>query len=171
MYSIPQYKLVTDDYLKPVLEVEKTYKTKQIEYEGIDDITGIFYKIIHMEKDYVERVYVVSFDSQLKITGICELCKGTNGNSSVPINELFTYLLLVGSKRFVLAHNHPGGSPNPSEDDYKSTKAILDACGYFGFEFIDDMVIAKNSYTNNTVEYVKEKYKSFTDLEFLRKII
>jgi DNA repair protein RadC len=46
----------------------------------------------------------------------------------------------------VLAHNHPSGDPEPSEDDLKITKKLVESGKILGVDVIDHIVVGKNSF-------------------------
>ena len=46
----------------------------------------------------------------------------------------------------VLAHNHPSGDPEPSEDDLAMTKRLVETGKILGIEVIDHIIITKNGY-------------------------
>jgi DNA repair protein RadC len=45
-----------------------------------------------------------------------------------------------------LAHNHPSGDPEPSEDDLTMTKRLIEAGKILGIEVLDHIIITKNGY-------------------------
>jgi len=46
----------------------------------------------------------------------------------------------------VLAHNHPSGDPEPSEDDITITKRLMEAGKILGIEVLDHIIIVKNGF-------------------------
>ena len=46
----------------------------------------------------------------------------------------------------VLAHNHPSGDPEPSEDDLTITKRLTEAGKILGVEVIDHIIVGKNEF-------------------------
>lgn len=50
----------------------------------------------------------------------------------------------------IIAHNHPGGSLNPSEDDRIITKAIKDALKTVDIRLLDHIIIGRNEYFSFT---------------------
>lgn len=46
----------------------------------------------------------------------------------------------------ILAHNHPSGDPEPSEDDLEINKRLVEAGKILGIEVIDHIIVAKNGY-------------------------
>ena len=53
----------------------------------------------------------------------------------------------------IIAHNHPSGETEPSEDDLKITKRLVDAGKVMGIEVLDHLIITKTSYLS-----FKEKF-------------
>ena len=45
----------------------------------------------------------------------------------------------------LLAHNHPSGMAEPSQDDYDSTRAVIGALNVIGVRVIDHLIFAGNS--------------------------
>jgi DNA repair protein RadC len=48
--------------------------------------------------------------------------------------------------QIILAHNHPSGDPEPSEDDLEMTKRLVESGKILGIEVIDHIIITKNKF-------------------------
>src|SRR3990167_3105697 len=46
----------------------------------------------------------------------------------------------------IIAHNHPAGDPEPSEEDLATTKQLTEAGVILGIEVIDHIIVTKSSY-------------------------
>lgn len=46
----------------------------------------------------------------------------------------------------ILAHNHPSGNPQPSEDDLELNKRLVEAGKILGIEVIDHIIVARDKY-------------------------
>ena len=46
----------------------------------------------------------------------------------------------------ILAHNHPSGDPEPSEDDLEITKRLVEAGKILGIEVVDHVIVANNGF-------------------------
>ena len=46
----------------------------------------------------------------------------------------------------IVAHNHPSGDPEPSEDDLEITKRLIEAGKILGIEVDDHIVVTKESF-------------------------
>lgn len=62
--------------------------------------------------------------------------------------EIFKLLILVSAAGFVLAHNHPSGCPEPSDEDVEFTRAIQRAGQLIGIEMFDHLVITDIGFTS-----------------------
>ena len=51
--------------------------------------------------------------------------------------EIFRQVLLTSGTSFFLAHNHPSGCLEPSEEDIIFTQKVLSACKIMGIEMLD----------------------------------
>jgi len=45
-----------------------------------------------------------------------------------------------------LAHNHPSGDPEPSEDDLEITKRLVESGKILGIEVVDHIIITKTGF-------------------------
>ncbi len=46
----------------------------------------------------------------------------------------------------IFVHNHPSGNPEPSEDDIKLTKRLIQAGEVMGIEVLDHVIIGNEKY-------------------------
>jgi DNA repair protein RadC len=46
----------------------------------------------------------------------------------------------------ILLHNHPSGHPEPSEEDKRMTKSVLDAARTVDLRIVDHLIVAKGGY-------------------------
>jgi DNA repair protein RadC len=55
--------------------------------------------------------------------------------------EVFKAAILANSAAIILAHNHPSGDPNPSDDDINIAKQLVEAGKILGIEVLDSVII------------------------------
>ena len=60
--------------------------------------------------------------------------------------EVFEPAVRNLAAQIILAHNHPSGDPEPSEDDLEITKRLVDSGRILGIEIIDHIIVAKNGF-------------------------
>lgn len=62
--------------------------------------------------------------------------------------EFVRGLIRHGASRLVLVHNHPSGDPAPSAQDVQFTDQLARHLAYFGFELLDHVIVAGDSFTS-----------------------
>ena len=58
--------------------------------------------------------------------------------------EIFIPAVESNASSIILIHNHPSGNPEPSPDDFKVGKRMIDAGDLMGIPVVDFLIIAKN---------------------------
>ncbi|MDD5463818.1 MAG: JAB domain-containing protein, partial [Candidatus Moranbacteria bacterium] len=48
--------------------------------------------------------------------------------------------------QIIVAHNHPSGNSEPSDDDLAITKRLVEAGKILGIEVLDHVIVTKNAY-------------------------
>jgi DNA repair protein RadC len=93
-----------------------------------------------------EHFKLILLNPRNKIIGISTVSVGTLNASLVHPREVFKDAIVHSAASVVLAHNHPSGDPEPSEDDLKITKKLVDSGKILGIEVLDHIVIGKNNF-------------------------
>ncbi len=93
-----------------------------------------------------EEFFVVFLNAGGKILKASSLFKGSGNRSVVGLDEIYRNALLLKAKSIVIAHNHPSGNTNPSEEDFKITGQIKDGCNLLGLVLLDHIIISSTSY-------------------------
>lgn len=141
------YDLILDDYYAPkLLKIKKINSVKQI--LKTEDVVTLCNNNFNMKNLMQENVYLICLNSNQDITGVFLVNKGTSDTSLVGKREIFIALLLTGSSRFIVAHNHPNNSLNVSTDDINITNQLKLIATILDVEFIDHVIITKNSFTS-----------------------
>ena len=84
-----------------------------------------------------EYFYAIYLDSGKKVIGDKLLFMGTVNYSLVHPREIFKEAYLLGASAIICIHNHPGGNPLPSKQDYEITKNLIEASKILGVKFLD----------------------------------
>jgi DNA repair protein RadC len=93
-----------------------------------------------------EHFKLILLNSRNKKIGISTISIGTLTTSLVHPREVFKEALAHSAASVILAHNHPSGDPEPSEDDLKITKKLVESGKILGVEVIDHIIVGKNSF-------------------------
>lgn len=73
---------------------------------------------------------------------------GSLNASIVHPREVFRPALLHAAAGVIIAHNHPSGDSNPSEEDIAITRRLHEAGKILGIDLLDHVVVAKDGYTS-----------------------
>jgi DNA repair protein RadC len=102
---------------------------------------------IPLMRDLKKEVFKVALlDGANKIIKDITVSEGTLNTSVVHPREVFRDALIEATAGVVLIHNHPSGDPNPSEDDIKITKQLVEAGKIFGIKVFDHIIIGDNNF-------------------------
>ena len=71
---------------------------------------------------------------------------GTVNASLVHPREVFEPAVRYLTAQIIIAHNHPSGDTEPSEDDLEITKRLVEAGKILGIEVIDHIIVTKNDF-------------------------
>lgn len=93
-----------------------------------------------------EHFKLVILDSRNRIITITNVSTGTiNANLAHP-REIFNDAISHNAASVILVHNHPSGDPEPSEEDKKITKQLVEAGKIMGIDVLDHIIIGQKSF-------------------------
>jgi DNA repair protein RadC len=93
-----------------------------------------------------EHFKLILLNPRNKIIGISIISIGTLNASLVHPREVFKDAITHSAASVVLAHNHPSGDPEPSEDDITITKRLIEAGKILGIAVTDHVIISKSGF-------------------------
>lgn len=76
--------------------------------------------------EFEEKIYALTLDTEGRVTKCALLGTGDIGYVILPSRKIVALCEREGAKGVILAHNHPGGTSEPSEDDILSTRRIYE---------------------------------------------
>jgi DNA repair protein RadC len=98
-------------------------------------------------RDYSkEQFFVLNLDVRNRLIDIEMISKGTLTSSLVHPRETFESAIRKHAASIMVAHNHPSGDTNPSDDDIKISKRLSESGRILGIDLIDHLVITRDSY-------------------------
>lgn len=93
-----------------------------------------------------EHFKLILLNTRNRIIGISTVSIGTLNASLVHPREVFKDAITHNAYSVVLAHNHPSGDSEPSEDDLMITKRLVEAGKILDIKVTDHIIITKNGY-------------------------
>ena len=71
---------------------------------------------------------------------------GTLTASLVHPRETFRRAVIAGSASIIVAHNHPSGDVDPSDEDTKTTNLLHEAGNILGIKLLDHIIFANDKF-------------------------
>lgn len=71
---------------------------------------------------------------------------GTLNASLVHPREVFEPAIRNFAAQIIIAHNHPSGNPEPSDEDIQITRNLFDAGKLLGIDLIDHIIVSEKKY-------------------------
>ncbi|HEY6625625.1 MAG TPA: DNA repair protein RadC [Ignavibacteriaceae bacterium] len=110
------------------------------------DVAEIFIPILR--DDNKEKFIVVCLNSANKIIKHETISIGNLNSSVVHPREVFKVAIDNSSASIILIHNHPSGNPEPSNEDIRITKKIVETGKIMEIPVFDHVIIAGETYTS-----------------------
>jgi len=110
----------------------------------IDSVEDVLAQVVYMRDKSREHLMALYLNARNELLCKKPLFVGTLNASLVHPREIFKEALEQNACSVILAHNHPSGDNEPSEDDMIITKRIIEAGKLMGIDILDHVIIAKN---------------------------
>jgi DNA repair protein RadC len=127
-----------------ILSQPKWFSNKKI--ISPQDVAEIFIPILR--DDNKEKFIVVCLNSANKIIKHEIISVGSLNSSVVHPREIFKVAIDNSSASIILIHNHPSGNPEPSNEDIRITKKIVETGKIMDIPVFDHLIIAGETYTS-----------------------
>src|SRR5215475_7483458 len=99
--------------------------------------------LLHVYLEGVDREHfvVLLLDQKNKVIGISNVSIGSLTASVVHPREVFKPAISSNAAALILAHNHPSGAPQPSQEDRVLTVRLVAAGKLLGISVLDHVII------------------------------
>lgn len=127
-----------------IREVQIQYgKKRKISY---DSLKGPLSAVQFLRKvapnNSQEHVIALYLDASHAPIGYSIVSTGLASSCPIHPREIFQRAIGLGSHALILAHNHPSGRVEPSEEDLKVTAQIRDAGKIVGIKLLDHIIFS-----------------------------
>ncbi len=112
-----------------------------------------------------EHFLCVSLNGSMEIISIRVICIGASNMAIIRPPEVFAEAIKEHASAIVLCHNHPGGNPNPSSKDIKTTLRLYQAAELLGISILDHIIITKTGYFSFLEHNLMDEEKLFNAAE------
>lgn len=93
--------------------------------------------------DKKEQVIALYLDRANNLTGASLISTGGQSGCVIDAKVLFSEALLVGAAAIILAHNHPSGNLQPSEQDKAITKRLSEGANLLELRLLDHLIFSR----------------------------
>lgn len=114
------------------------------------DVADILKTILSKEDKFdqdKEHFWVIGLNGTNVISYIDLVTLGINNRSLVHPREVFRHAITKGVNAVIIAHNHPSGELNPSQDDISITVQLKDAGEIIGIKLLDHVIVGNGFYS------------------------
>lgn len=94
----------------------------------------------------VENFYVVCLDKDGRVAKIKKLSEGGIAKAEIDIRKVVEIAIDCAATEVIVAHNHPSGNLNWSEQDVQVTRLLKNALMHVGIEEVDHFIVVNNEY-------------------------
>lgn len=95
-----------------------------------------------------ENLVVVTLDSANHIIGKHQVTKGLANNAQFHPREILRHAILDNAVGIIIAHNHPSGNSEPSEEDIEVTRVMNSSCNIMGIPCLDHIVLSRSGFSS-----------------------
>jgi DNA repair protein RadC len=112
-----------------------------------------------------EHFMLMILNTRNKILRIENISIGTLNASLVHPREVFKEAIKRSASSVVVAHNHPSGDSEPSEEDLKITRRLIEAGKILGIEVLDHIIVGKHTAKSTVTEHGRPEKESYCSLK------
>jgi len=124
----------------------RLFKEKSEKEVYINSSEDAIKELAHIKENKKENFVVLYLDARNKLIYKETVSIGSLNANLVHPREVFEPAVRYLAAQIVLAHNHPSGDPEPSEDDLLLTKKLVESGKILGIEVFDHIIVAKDGF-------------------------
>jgi len=121
-------------------------EAKKIEINKISDAKDVYAAMVDYWGKEQEHFITIALDGASNIIAKEETHKGTLNQSLVHLRDIFRFCLKHNAAGFIVVHNHPSGTKEPSRADTQITQRIKEAGKLIGIELLDHVIVTTGGY-------------------------
>jgi DNA repair protein RadC len=105
-----------------------------------EDAYGLFGDLAWESQEVIAMAFLTTRN---RVLGKRVIFKGTVSGAAASPREILREALRANAAKMIVAHNHPSGSPGPSEEDLHFTKQLKEAGEIVGIPLVDHLIICE----------------------------
>lgn len=93
-----------------------------------------------------EHVLVCALNTRLEPTCVSYAAIGRDNAANITMRDIVKPILLSNAQQFLIGHNHPSGSLEPSPADLDATKKLQQACALLQLTLVDHVIVTADGH-------------------------
>lgn len=102
--------------------------------------------VSHLSERHQEHFIAISLNGAHEVIASRVITIGLVNTTQIHPREVFSEAITDRASALIVAHNHPSGNLNPSDDDRRTTVQLKSAGELLGIPLIDHIVFSRNGY-------------------------
>ncbi len=123
--------------------VKRALEVRDESLPKIDSVEDVLAQAVYMRDKSREHLMALYLNARNELLYKKPMFIGTLNASLIHPREIFQEALKQNACSVILAHNHPSGDNEPSEDDITVTNRLIEAGKLMGIDVLDHIIIAK----------------------------
>ncbi len=150
LQRIPRVSEKRERQLRALVELSRRINSKTlIRGEALqcsEDVSAAYSPRLSHRKQ--EIFIALALDNSNRIVSEHEVAKGSLTEVQVHPREVYRKLIMDGAARAICIHNHPSGSPQPSQHDLAICRRLSDVGKLVGIALLDFIIVASDGSTS-----------------------
>ncbi len=126
---------------------KRVFQSRPAEYTIVDDPS---IAAAALSQDLMwqaqERFAIIMLDVKHRLLGTQVITIGTATETLAHPRDIFRAVLKQGATRVIVAHNHPSGNVEPSNEDISLTRQLLSGADYLGIPLLDHLILGNGNF-------------------------
>ncbi|MBI2124479.1 DNA repair protein RadC [Candidatus Pacearchaeota archaeon] len=106
----------------------------------------VYELVEHLRESDREQFLTICLNTRNDVLSIETTAIGTMTANLVHPREVFKTAILQNAAGIIIAHNHPSGDPEPSDDDIKITNRLKECSKILEIELLDHVIVGSSSF-------------------------
>ncbi|MGF0040286.1 JAB domain-containing protein [Peptoniphilaceae bacterium SGI.131] len=141
--EVNKYSVELKDNKHPILIKEREHIFEGSNLGNPDLVLKMLNECFRLGYLAEEHIVLIAMNIKLKPLAIFEIGHGSTSTCIISNQAIFKRALLCGATKIIIAHNHPSGDLEPSDEDILAYNKLKDAGKVIGIK-LEDFIIVSN---------------------------
>jgi DNA repair protein RadC len=122
---------------------------KSVKASCPEDVAKVFQKLLAAQDPIdqdKEHFWIMHLSARNTIKQVELVAVGTLSSMMLHPREIFRRAVTEGSASIILAHNHPSGETDPSDDDIQFTRRVHDGGELLSIPLVDHIIVSHTAF-------------------------